>query len=95
MYKLYSAIIGLMCFFNTANLFANCNLSQFRDECSLRGHLIPSAKAHSLVYCGNTIVYLSKTDYDTFSTYRRSLINMDLMVNGEFVESPCVPSERE
>jgi hypothetical protein len=69
-------------------------ITHFRWECDLCPRLKPAPHAYSLVYCGNTRLYLNRQQYDTLVRYQRANINMVLKVNGEYVDSPCVPAGR-
>jgi len=74
--------------------YANCDLTQFRWECDVPLHVKPTRSAPALVYCGNTQVYVSQRDYDTLVRYQRANVNMILTVNGEYMDSPCIPDQR-
>lgn len=75
-------------------LFANCNLHQFRYPCDITLKPYPTRYAKSLVYCGNSRGYVTKHDYDILTKFHRRSINMTLSINGEFLESPCIPADR-
>ena len=84
--------LWLMVFSSIA--FANCDLSRFRWECDIPLKIRSSAKAHSLVYCGNSYGYVTHAEYEILSRYHRRSVNMVLKIDDEYIDSPCVPDER-
>lgn len=90
-----SCLLALLFFLPTfVAAQAHCELHRFRWECDIAIYPDPSPAAPSLVYCGNSYGYVSKADYDTLVRFHRRSINMVLKIDGEFLESPCIPAHR-
>lgn len=78
----------------TAMMGANCDLSHYHWNCDIPMHIKPSRSTHSLVYCGNTYGYITRSQYQQLARYQRADVNMILTVKGEYVDSPCIPDRR-
>lgn len=74
--------------------FADCDLTRFRWECDIPIKPTHTKTNHSLVYCGHPFGYINADQFELLSHYQQANINMVLKVNGEYIESPCVPVDR-
>lgn len=85
----FSMLLGMSLI--SGSLQATCDLTQFRWGCAFKAHRTLKESTPRLVYCGNTAMYLSTEDYLRLIHNRKAHIQMNLNVNGEHVESPCIP----
>ena len=83
----------ILVLFSLSVAHANCDLTDFRWECELPIKHKPESQYPSLITCGATNIYVSKEQYIKLIRYQKANINMMLQVNGEFVDSPCMPAK--
>lgn len=73
---------------------ANCDLSRFKWDCDLPMKVKPSRTDQSLVYCNDLRGYITPAQFQILNQYYHRDVNMVLRVNGEYIESPCIPIRR-
>ncbi len=74
---------------------ANCDLKSFKWHCDLPIKQKPTQHSRSLVYCGNTPLYITQSEYKILRRYQRANVNQVLRLNGAYITSPCVPAGRQ
>jgi len=73
---------------------ANCDLTKFDWDCDIPFNMRATHHHPALIYCGNTYGYVTKAQYDEMMRYQRSDVNMVLMLNDGYYDSPCLPNRR-
>ena len=71
----------------------NCDLTEFRWLCQIPVKAKASRHTPSVMDCGGTKVFVSRSQYEELMRYQRADVNMILSVNSEYITSPCVPAE--
>ena len=70
---------------------AVCDPTRFSHNCQ-----IPFISKHdprlSRVYCGDRLGHITREQYEILRRYQRADVNMILTINGEYVDSPCIPA---
>lgn len=71
-------------------LYANCDPTRFADHCEM-----PFITQHNpqlaRVYCGDRLGHITRQQYEILRRYQRANVNMILTLNGEYIDSPCIP----
>ena len=83
---LWMVVAGVTC--------ATCDPTQFSHNCQ-----IPFVSKHdphlSRVYCGDRLGHITRAQYEILRRYQRTDTNMILTINGEYVDSPCIPGGKK
>lgn len=88
------AVLFMLIYTTFSFAFANCDLSRFKWDCDLPMKVKPSRAHQSLVYCNDLRGYITPAEFQILNHYFRRDVNMVLRVNGEYIDSPCVPIRR-
>ena len=88
--RLLVIVMGMMV---SLSGFARCDPTVFASDCNIPISSVPD-KSEGRVYCGKTIGYISRQDYEVLRRYQRAKVNMILTFNGEYLDSPCIPAGR-
>lgn len=87
-------ILSCLLFLPLQIAFAACEFGHFHWESDFIANNKPTRHKHSLVYCGNTALYVDQASYDYIVRNQRANINMVLNIDDEYMASPCVPAGR-
>ena len=89
-----TALITIILSLTIQPAFALCDLTHFRWDCELTLHTKPTQAAPSLVQCGRVYGYVSRAQYDDLVRFQRANVDMNLIVNDDYVDGPCIPAGR-
>lgn len=73
--------------------FADCT-HEYPFYCELPFKIKPVKQAQSVIHCGPLFGYLTQAQWDTLARYKQANIEMNIMIDGEFIDGPCIPSQR-
>lgn len=93
MNRLKSAGAFLILLFSSSLFAANCDLSDFSWDCDIPVGLKEKPGKSSIFYCGHSYGYLTHHQMDVLSRYDRASVNMVMKINGQYVDTPCVPAK--
>ena len=85
------SVLWIACMCLTMSSFAACDLHHFRWSCELPAAKKPMVNRLYTVYCNNLPVYVSKEVYLEVMRYQHANVNMDLMVDDEYIGGSCIP----
>ncbi|MCC5792186.1 MAG: hypothetical protein JJT82_06195 [Legionellaceae bacterium] len=71
--------------------WARCDPTRFMSRCEIP-YTSERNASRSQVFCGDRLGYISREQYEVLRRYQRANINMILTLNGEYIDSPCIPA---
>ena len=70
--------------------YASCDPTRFSHNCEMP-YIQKQHKHLAQVYCGPRLGHITKHQYEILKRYHRANTNMILTLNGEYIDSPCIP----